>query len=211
MSLHSIKSLNSLKDPIKQFQVKFYISQGVSKILTELVTGENTLYDKTFELRCTSFTLPEVKFAQEEIVLGNHAKQIPTYQDRSGIFSVHVIEDVDASVLMGLHNWANRIVDTATGRRGDSSTYTSTVCIEFEGSEKHLGGLVGNTRKVVSKLYNKTLGKVFGETSDSVKLYLHGVYPIRLHQVNVGASSSEAIEWQIDFNVDWWGEDNTII
>lgn len=211
MSLHRIKDLNRLSDPMKQFQVKFYISRGVSKILTEWATGENMIYDEQFELRCTSFTLPEIRFAQEEIVLGGHAKQIPTYQDRSGKFTVRVVEDTNASVLLGLHNWANRIIDNAVGYRGDSTTYTSTVCIEFKDSDKHYGGLVGTTRGVINKLWNATVGRMLGDTENTVRLYLHGVYPIALKPVNIDASSSNAVEWEIDFNVDWWGEDNTII
>lgn len=214
MSLHSIKDLNKLNDPMKQFQVKFYLSQGVSKIMNLITTGKNILYEEEFELRCTSFSLPGIKMAQDEIVLGNHAIQRPTYQDRSGVFSVKVVEDVNAEILMGVHNWMNRITDTATGVRASSSTYIATACIEFDGSHRqHLGGISGATRKAMAKVWNDWLNadKLFGGPTDTVKLYLHGVYPIALKPTTIDTSSSNAIEWEIDFNVDWFGEDNTII
>lgn len=211
MSLHSIKDLNKLNDPIKQFQVKFYLSNGITSLTNLVSTGKNILFTEDFELRCTSFTLPGAKISQDEIVLGAHAVQRPTYQDRSGVFSVRVVEDMDAQVLMGIYNWMNRIADTATGIRGIGMTYIANGCIEFIGSKKHLGGISGKTRELVSKLWDHTGGELFGKTSDEVKLYLHGVYPISIEPLTINPSSSDAIEWDIKFNVDWWGEDNTWI
>ena len=67
MSLHSLNEIRSLTDPLKQFQVKFTISEFPALKLAreqQKFTGGDTVRADKLELRCTSFSYPSTKIAQ---------------------------------------------------------------------------------------------------------------------------------------------------
>ena len=195
MSLHSIRDVNSLSDPLKQYQVTFTISNvrgttGVGGAITgshsstNYSTGDSIRftslhYDaRDLELRCTSFTYPGTKLNQTELNLFGHYRKRATVQDKSGTWKTKIIEDQQGRVLTTIQNWIDLIHNPATGIMSPGILYTSLAQVKIESADG----------------FEK-------------KLYLRGLYPISINEINIDASSSAPIEVNVDWNYDWFSEE----
>ena len=207
MALKSFKEVNALKDPLKMYQITLSFGPGVhtisnvaSKIVDNVSTSMNNLLSKVginggaimgpngiiikkeFELRCTSFTYPGAKINTTDLVLFNHAKKFPTYNDKSGTLNVEVVEDMDASVLTAINNWFDVIHNQNTGTMCTSEFYATNAMMDI------LGPDMRTTKRI----------------------YLHGVWPTELGAIKIDPSGSEAVKVNISFNYDWYSEMNTL-
>lgn len=208
MALKSFNKINKLDDPLKMYQISLVFGDGV-KTLSNLIAkgadkiteslnkvtqkvGINTgtfmgpngiILKEDFELRCTSFTYPGAKMHTTDLVLFNHAKNIPVFNDKSGVFNVQVTEDTHASVLVAINNWCDLIHNNLSGIMASSEFYSTTamMCILNE------------------------------NMSPRKKIYLHGVWPREIKPITVNTSESSPVTVSIDFNYDWYSETNTLL
>jgi hypothetical protein len=208
MALKSFREIDGLKDPLKMYQITLSFGPGIktvsnfaSKIADNISNSMNELLGKVginggaimgpngiiikkdFELRCTSFTYPGAKINTKDVVLFNHAKNFPVYNDKSGVLSVEVIEDMDGSVLTAINNWLDVIHNQNTGSMSTSEFYATNAMMDI------LGPNMRTTKRI----------------------YLHGVWPTELKSFQVNTSSSDAVKLTINFNYDWYSEMNTLL
>lgn len=182
MSLHNIRDVNSLSDPLKQYQVTFTISNvrgttGVGGLVSGGIGSEH-YGAKDLELRCTSFTYPGTKLNQTELNLFGHYRKRATVQDKSGTWKTKIIEDQKGRVLTTIQNWVDLIHNPATGIMSPGILYTSLAEV-----------------------------KIVGADGFEKKIYLRGLYPISIGEINIDASSSAPVEVNVDWNYDWFSEE----
>ena len=166
MSLHSVAEINQLKDPLKQYQFKF--------VLSELVGSG--FYPEKLELQCSSFSLPGTTIKTVETVIGTHYRTRAALQDKSGTWRTIVYDTQGAEVWLALQKWFDLINNPVTGLIATSSQYVRRAEIQI---------LDANMQKTKS-------------------LYLYGVYPTRLGQIEINANSSDAVQLTVDWNYDWF-------
>ena len=166
MALHSLDQIISLKDPLKQYQCRFIISNGMGTTLSSLFTKNNVIKDGTFELRCTSFTLPGTKIKTTDLVLNNHVRKRAAMQDKSGVWKVSVTEDSEGNVAQSIKNWCDIIHNPVTSIQAPSASYVSMATIEILGAN--------------------------GEVNR--KFYLRGLYPLSIRETKIDTSSSNAVQ-----------------
>ena len=220
MALTSIRNVNSLSDPLKMFQIRLTFGDGAktlsnlmakvtdkatswvnerSKIATNHAFGGITgtgaigvgsimgpngiILSKDFELRCTSFTYPGANISTTDLMVYNHSRKFPTYNDKSGTLTVEVVEDMNASVIQAINNWCDVIHNQFNGMQGTSEFYATNAAMDIEDQN-------GKSQR---------------------RIFLHGVWPMRLNPLNVKTSSSDAVTVKIDFNYDWYSEVNTLV
>lgn len=190
MSLHRLDKIKQLKDPLKQFQVKFTISdlpalklaKTNQKISTMFTDNTQVANAETLELRCTSYTYPGTKIAQSELIIAGFRRKLGTLQNKSGTWTCKITEDQNGSILNIIQSWCDLIHNPFTSLKLPSSYYVSTCCVEIEPVE----------------------GK--GRT-----IWLKGFYPIEYTVNEIDASSSKPVEITVKFNYDWWTETATSI
>lgn len=188
--LRSLSEIRGLKDPIKQYQGEFVISDLPGMLLarmTQKVVGQlsgNTAVIKPDELRlrCTTYSYPGAKVNQSEVMIGTFKRRIGTNQDRSGVWECSVTEDMEGSVLNTIEAWCDLIHSPLTGLRLSSSMYTGTIKLTLGGGVRDVYG---------KKLKDRTI-------------YLMGAYPIEYSVGKLNTSSSEAISVNIKFNYDYF-------
>jgi len=96
MSIHSVKSINNLNDPIKKFLIDFNIV---------LPAGVFNFSAEQLELRATSFTIPKVTMDKTEVWWGGHHRQFAGKQTRQGDWSVKFTEVWSGDVVDGFRKW----------------------------------------------------------------------------------------------------------
>ena len=209
MALSSIKDVNGLKDPLRMYQITLTFADGVktlsnfaakqmdkvSNFINNSVLGDlgfgvgsimgpnGIILQKDFVLRCQSFTYPGAKIHKTDLVLFNHAKSIPVFNDKSGVLSVEVTEDMERSVLQAINNWCDVIHNNFDGVMGSSEFYSTNCMMDILDQNMH------HTRRI----------------------YLHGVWPLEVKPITVKTSDSSPVNVAIDFNYDWYSETNTFL
>lgn len=203
MSLHKLNEIRALSDPLKQYQVKFTISecpalklakaqQKSSAKLTNWVggsTGDNgSVVDASqLELRCTSFTYPGTKLGQSSTTIAGFRRKLGTIQNKSGIWNCRITENMQGGVINIIQSWCDLIHNPMTGTRIPSSYYVSTCVVEMNAD-----GMVSGSNTTRS-------------------IWLKGFYPIEYSVGQIDASSSAPVEIDVKFNYDWWSETATSI
>jgi hypothetical protein len=177
MSLHTLKDVNGLADPLKQYQCTFSISRGIGTALSGGIIRK-----KDFELRCTSFTYPGSTVLKDELVIFNHIRRRGTTQDKSGVWKVSVTEDMNGSVLTSLQDWMDNIFNPATGIMMPSALYVAMASVDI------LGPDMKSTKRI----------------------YLRGLYPTKIEDIQVDPSSSKPVQVNVEFNYDWWSRDKLL-
>lgn len=184
MSLHSLNEVRSLIDPLKQFQVKFTISEfpalKLAREQQKLTSGDTVRADK-LELRCTSFSYPSTKIAQTETVIAGFRRKLASIQNKSGVWTCKITEDQNGAVMNTIQSWCDLIHNPFTGTRLPSTLYVTTCVVEIE--------------------------KVDGNKARTI--FLKGFYPIEYSVKEIDASSSNPVEIEVKFNYDWWTETTT--
>ena len=198
MSLHRIKDLNGLPDPVKQYQFTFNISKfrgsdGIAGIfsgstveLNPLKTAKNLLsaFDSSksvserFELQCSSYFWPGSRMATTELVIGGHHRTRATYQDKAGQWQTTVYETMDGLVISSIQNWLDAMYNPMTGITLPSTLYISQCDVQMKTplTTKHA--------------------------------LLRGFYPISISNIQIDPSSSKPVQAQITWNYDWFSESN---
>lgn len=190
--LRKLNEIRALKDPIKQSQVEFIISDTPGLLLAKLqqkivgVMSGNmaTTGPKELRLRCTSYGYPGAKVSQTELVIAGHVRRLGQVQDRSGTWTVEVTEDYEGSVLNTIEAWCDIIHSPVAGTRLPSSLYKTVARIQLGGNVKY-----------------PFSGKKLGMRT----LWLRGVYPISYEVGNLNPSDSSPVSVKITFNYDWFG------
>jgi len=205
MALHTLNEIRNLNDPLRQFQVKFTISecpamklaklqQKTSDALTSWMSdnrGENksTVHAETLELRCTSFTYPGTKLGQSSTTIAGFRRKLGTIQNKSGVWACKITEDQNGGVLNIIQSWCDLIHNPMVGTRIPSSYYVSSCVVEFLPALKDMKDNQNITRNI----------------------WLKGFYPIEYTVGQIDASSSAPVEIEVKFNYDWWTETATSI
>ena len=194
MALHSLLNITGLKDPLKQFQVRFVISMVPALALAiaqqkaaGLLSGNFSNVDaQDLELRCTSFTYPGTKIAQSSMTIGSFRRKLGTLQNRSGIWECKITEDQNGAVMNTIQSWCDLIHNPFTGVRLPSATYVTTCLVDILSADKD---------------------KHYGNKGR--RLFVKGFYPIEYSVGQIDASSSNPVEVTVKFNYDWWSETMT--
>ncbi len=187
MALSKLRSINKLKDPLRQYQCKFHISRGVGTSLAnatgELMNNHHSILRKEdFELRATSWTYPGTVIKTTDTVIFNHYRRRPTLQDKSGTWKVSVTEDMNGSVLQSIHDWCDTIMNPYTGLMLPSETYIGMAAVEI--CDQNL--------------------------KSKKRLFLRGFYPTKINEIRIDPSSSQVVTVDIEFNYDWYSEWNLV-
>ena len=193
--LRTLNEIRGLKDPIKQSQVEFVISDIPALLLAKitqkvagLLSGNTALASsKELRLRCTSFSYPTPKIGQTSLFIGGHRRKLGTIQDKSGVWKCKVTEDFEGSVLNIIQAWCDLIHANIAGTRLPSTLYTASCQILFGGDSK--GGNVN------AKLKTRTV-------------WLRGFYPISYTVNTINPSSSDPIDIDISFNYDFYADNS---
>ena len=135
--LRTLNEIRGLKDPIKQFQCEFVISElpGIllaktsQNIIGQLSGNTALATPEELRLRCTTFSYPGAKVNQSETMIGSFKRRIGTNQDRSGTWTCTVTEDMEGSVLNIIEAWCDLIHSPITGLRLPSVLYTGTMIL----------------------------------------------------------------------------------
>lgn len=159
------------------------IGVGGSLGIGSIMGPNGIILKEDFELRCTSFTYPGATINTADIVLYNHAKKVPTFNDKSGQITVEVVEDMNASVLQAINNWVDVIHNNATGIMTASEFYSTNAAMDICDQN-------GKSQR---------------------RIFLHGVWPTKINPITVSTSSSDAVKVSIEFNYDWYSEINTLL
>ena len=197
MALHTLSEIRNLKDPLKQFQVKFTISMnpGLRLAIAQqkaagLLSGNGkTIEADKLELRCTSFDYPGTKIGQTDLVIAGFRRKLATIQNKSGTWSCKVTEDQDGAVVNTIQSWIDLMHNPFTGLRMPSSAYVSTCVVQIQTA------------------YASGDNKDYGEEGRT--LWLKGFYPIEYSVGSINTSDSSPVEVDIKFNYDWWSETPT--
>lgn len=190
--LRQLNEIRALKDPIKQSQVEFIISDTPALLLSKLeqnicglVSGNtSTCGPKELRLRCTSYGYPGAKISQTETVIAGHVRRLGQVQDRSGTWKVSVTEDYEGTILNTIEAWCDLINSPVTGIRLPSALYKTVARIQLGGHVKY-----------------PFSGKELGMRT----IWLRGVYPISYEIGELNPSDSGPITVNITFSYDWFG------
>jgi hypothetical protein len=188
--LKKLNKIVSLKDPLKQYQGEFVISDLPGLMLAKLtqsIVGKlsgNTAIASSEELRlrCTSYSYPGAKVNQTELMIGSFKRRIGSNQDRSGVWECTITEDMEGSVLNLIEAWCDLIHSPVSGIRLTSSMYSGTCKLTLGGD-------------VMTPL---------GKKLKSRTIYLMGFYPISYSVGNLNPSSSEPVSINVKFNYDYF-------
>ena len=203
MSLHRIKDVNGLPDPLKQYQFTFTISKfrgsdGIAGIFsgstidvnafkpvssalntTEKMMGffdSSKSISERFELQCSSYFWPGSKMNTTELTIGGHHRTRATYQDKSGQWQTTVYETMDGLIISSIRNWLDAMYNPLTGITLPSTLYISQCEVKFK-----------------TPLTEK-------------KALLRGFYPVSISNIQIDASSSNPVQAQVIWNYDYYTE-----
>ena len=207
MALHTLSEINSLKDPLKQFQIKFTISMipalslAIAQQKTAGVLSGNfsTVDAETLELRCTSFTYPGTKIGQSSITIGGFRRKLGTIQNKSGIWDCKILEDQNGAILNTIQSWCDLIHNPFSGIRLPSISYVTSCIVDIESADTPRQN---NHVPFAKNIYGANRGR---------RIYLKGFYPIEYTVGEIDTSSSKPVEIDVKFNYDWWSETVTSI
>lgn len=191
--LRTLSEIRGLKDPVKQSQVEFVISDFPGLSLAKMtqglfgkLSGNEALIDSdVLRLRCTSYSYPGAELKTSTVMIGTHKRTIGSIQNKSGIWRCKVTEDFEGSVLNTIAAWCDLIHSNILGTRLPR-TYYGASC------EIKLGGNV----------HNPLNGKKLGERT----IVLEGFFPISYKVNDIDPSSSSPIDVDIAFNYDYFSE-----
>lgn len=187
MTLRSLNEIRALKDPAKQFQVELTLceipaialARGTQNVFGQISGNTAMVSSEEFVLRCTKFSYPGAKIAQDELILMGHRRKRATIQNRSGIFNCTVVEDMEGGCLNLIEAWCDLMHSPLLGTRVPSMLYTGSAVLSF-------GERLDN-----SKFEKRTI-------------HLKGFYPIEYKVCDIDTSSSEPITIDISFNYDYF-------
>jgi len=188
--LHPLSEICGLKDPAKQSEVEFVISDlpapllaKVSQKVVGLMSGNTAIATtKELRLRCTSFGYPGTKIESTEIFLGNHRRRVGTLQNKSGTWKVKVTEDYQGSVLNFIQAWCDLIHSNILGTKLPSSMYTTTAMI--------------------------VIGEGIRNNKTKRTIHLKGVWPTSYTVNTINPTSSAPIDVDISFNYDYFADNS---
>lgn len=122
MSLHTLKDVNSLNDPIKQFLIDF-----------DIVLPANTFNFKAnqLELRAQSFTFPSIQGDTTTVNWGGHERQFAGKQTRQGDWDVTFTEVWSGDVIDGFRKWMQKYHNYTNGTIALRDEYMSTARVNL--------------------------------------------------------------------------------
>ena len=188
--LHSLNEIRSLKDPAKQSEVEFVITELPAPLLAKLtqkvaglISGNTALASmKELRLRCTSFSYPSTKIETTSLMLGGFRRSSGTIQNKSGTWTCKIVEDYQGGVLNILQAWCDLIHSCVLGTRLPRTLYTGTASIIIG------EGIKGNKKKRT--------------------IWLKGFYPTGISVGEIDPNSSKPIVVTATFNYDWFADNS---
>lgn len=188
--LRSLKEVRSLKDPAKQFEVEFVISDLPAPLLAKVtqkvvgkMSGNTALASmKDIRLRCNSFSYPGTKIETTDLILMGHRRKSGCLQNKSGTWKVKVVEDYQGSVLNIIQAWCDLIHSNILGTRLPRTLYTTNASI--------------------------IIGEGINKNKVKRTIWLKGVFPVGYQVSEIDPTSSKPIEITISFNYDYYADNS---
>lgn len=185
--LHTLDSVKTLRDPLKQYMVEFTISEfPVSTVINTYAKFINMLGSlgsaskmasfKDLKFRAETFSYPTSKIKQTELNINGFKRKIGSIQDKSGTWTCKITEDYRGGVMQLIQNWLNCVHNTETGIRLPSVLYST------------------NCEVAIRQPDGKAVRKLF----------LRGFYPISYTVNEINASSSDPVSVTVTFNYDFF-------
>ena len=138
MSIHSLKSINNLNDPIKQFLIDFNIS---------LPAGVFNFSAEQLELRAQSFSFPTVQMDNTEVWWGGHHRQFAGKQTRQGDWNVTFTEVWSGDVIDGFRKWMQLAHNFTAGTIATHEAYMTSAQVNLLNPNLYTAGCEGANGK----------------------------------------------------------------
>lgn len=133
---------------------------------------------ENLELQCASFSVPGNTIKTVQTVIGTHYRTRAALQDKSGTWRTTIYDTQGGEVWHALQKWFDKINDPETGLIAISSKYIREAEIQILDEDNLIAR----------------------------EIHLFGVYPVRLGQLEIKSSSSDAVTLSVDWNYDWFAE-----
>lgn len=122
MSIHKVRDINNLNDPIKQFLIDFNITLPANTF--------NFKADQ-LELRAQSFSFPTVQMDSTEVMWGGHHRQFAGKQTRQGDWNVTFTEVWSGDVIDGFRKWMQLAHNYTNGTIATHEHYMTTAIVNL--------------------------------------------------------------------------------
>lgn len=176
MSLHSLKDVNSLHDPLKQFLCKFVIAVPPHSPFSSDFADQ-------LELRAQSFNFPEIKGDATEVTWSGHKRQYAGKQTRDGEWTVKFTEVWSGDVIDGFKKWVNNYHNFKAGTISLFNEYATTIDVAL----------------LNPNLYDP---KPTGAVAKNVRLYR--AYPTSVKAGDINPSDSAPVEIDVTIHYDYF-------
>lgn len=177
MSLHSVKEINSLNDPLKMFLCTFTIPFPAAAI----PNGVTDFADK-LEMRAQTFNLPKITGDVTEVTWGGHNRQYAGKQQRQGDWTVKFTEVYNGEIITAFKNWVNLYHKYQDGTISLFEEYNKIIQVD---------------------IHNPTL---YSPTTDANHLYmnLYRAWPKEVSASEIDPNSSNPVEVTVTFHYDYF-------
>lgn len=168
MSLHTLKDINNLNDPLKQFECQFVIAVPPHSPF-------NSDFADQLELRAQTFSFPEMKGDTTTVTWGGHERQYAGKQTRSGDWTVTFTEVWSGDIIDGFKKWVNQYHNFKNGTISLFKEYATTIDVALLNPNVYDPMPTGVTAKNV-RLYRAyptniaTSGEINASSSDPVEI-----------------------------------------
>ena len=161
MSIHTVKDINQLNDPIKQFLVDFVI---------DIPTQCFKINAEQLELRAQSFSFPTIQMDATEVWWGGHNRQFAGKQTRHGDWNVTFTEVWSGDVIDGFKKWMNLAHNFTGGTVATHEVYMKTAVVNLMNPSLYTPGSEGASglaKQVTLKYLYPTQVQVDGSINPS--------------------------------------------
>lgn len=176
MSLHALKDVNNLDDPLKNFLCTFTIAVPPQSPF-------DSKFAEQLELRAQSFSFPEIKGDTTEVTWSGHKRTYAGKQTRDGEWKVKFTEVWSGDVIDGFKKWVNQYHDFKNGTISLFKEYATTIDVA---------------------LLNPSLYKPKPEGAVAKNVRLYRAYPTSVSAGEIKPSDSAPVEIDVTIHYDYF-------
>lgn len=178
MSLHSVKAINNLNDPLKMFLCKFTLSFPT----TALPEGASSTFADELEMRAQTFNLPKIVGDVTDVTWGGHNRQYAGKQQRQGDWTVKFTEVYNGDIITAFTKWANLYHKYLDGTISLFNEYSKSIEVDIHNPNFYVPGAKQN----------------------SLKLRLLRAWPKEVSASEIDPNSSNPVEVTVTFHYDYF-------
>lgn len=161
MSIHALKDINNLADPIKQFLIDFVIT-----------IPNNTFNFKAdqLELRAQSFSFPTIQMDDTTVMWGGHERKFAGKQTRQGDWNVTFTEVWSGDVIDGFRKWMQLAHNYTAGTIATHEVYMTSAVVRLLNPNLYTAGsegASGTAKELTLKMLYPTQVQVDGTINPS--------------------------------------------